>query len=78
MLLNNFWIVPISAVLYSGLMFVNYDMLLGDAAKKFKITSSMLVKTMTWVTMVVGLSTMLADTVYAALASDGYSNAAAI
>lgn len=78
MLLNNFWIVPISAVLYSGLMFVNYDMLLGDAAKKFKITSSMLVKTMTWVTMVVGLSTMLADTVYAALASDDYSNAAAI
>ena len=59
-------------------MFVNYDMLLGDAAEKFKITSSILVKTMTWITLIVGLSTMLADTVYAGLASDDYSNSAAI
>jgi len=78
LLLNNFWVIPISAVLYSGLMFVNYDMILGDAAQKFKITSSMLVKSMTWVTMVLGLSSMLTDTIYATLASEDYSNALVI
>ena len=59
MLVNDFWVVYIFAVLYSGLIFVNYDLILGDAARELEITNTDLVKTMTVTSTILATLTVI-------------------
>ena len=75
-LADRFWMVYISAALYAALILLNFDLILGEAAKQLRTESSSLVKSLTVANTVVSSLTVLSFTSYSALAADDYLVAA--
>ena len=76
LLADRFWMVYISAALYVALILLNFDLILGEAAKQLRTESSALVKSLTVANTVAASVTVVSVTSYSALAAEDYLVAA--
>ena len=64
LLLENFWVVYMSAVIYLAFIVINYDIILGSAAEQFEMENSSAVKNITITNTVAAILTVITYTSY--------------
>ena len=68
-----FWVIYIFGTIQVGLVTFNYEIILGDAAKKFKTQASPLVGSIAWLNTALSVLTVLVHGVFATFAERDFT-----